>query len=89
MILIFRYETRTFSTTDGGASPLVQEMSRMNLQSSSQNGGTSLAQLNGQTSTLHSTSSTSTSHQKIMQKMEIKESRHTEVKSENRSYRLQ
>jgi talin len=84
-----RYETRTFHTSDG-TSPLVQEMSRMNLQSTSNGAApTSLAQLNGQTSTLHSSSSTSTSHQKIMQKMEIKESRHVEMKSENRNYRLQ
>jgi hypothetical protein len=70
-------------------------MSRLNIQPSPQNGGTSLAQLtgqiglNGQTTTLHSTSSTSSTQQKIMQRMEIKESRHMEVKSENRNYRLQ
>ncbi|CAO1372381.1 unnamed protein product [Diamesa serratosioi] len=84
-----RYETRTFQTTEGQPIPnLNQELGRLNLSSnniiSNQTNGNSL---NGTTKTLHSSTSTSSSHQKVMQKMEIKESR--QVKSENRSYRLE
>ncbi|CRL03205.1 CLUMA_CG016230, isoform B [Clunio marinus] len=78
-----RYETRTFQTNDGQPiSNLNQDFSRLALTSPS-NG------LNGQTSTLHSSSSTQSSHQKIFQKMEVKETRNMTSSTDNRSYRLQ
>ena len=86
----FRYETRTFQTTEGQPIPnLNQELGRLNLSSNNiiSNQSTNGNSLNGTTKTLHSSTSTSSSHQKVMQKMEIKESR--QVKSENRSYRLE
>jgi hypothetical protein len=45
--------------------------------------------VNGQKSTLHSTSSSQASHQKIIKTMEVKEHRHVSSSSENRSYKLQ
>lgn len=57
----------------------------MNLIGPSSNGSSGI---NGQSSTLHSTSSSQSSHQKIIQTMEMKESRHMTSSSENRSYKL-
>jgi len=79
-----RYETRTFQTSDGQPiSNLNQEFARINLAPTNANG------INGgnqQTSTLHSSSSSQSSHQKIIKRMEVKESR--QVSSENRNFKL-
>ncbi|XP_070498321.1 talin-2 isoform X3 [Chironomus tepperi] len=79
-----RYETRTFQTTDGQPiSNLNEEFARLQLMNQS-NGG-----VNGQSSTLHSSSSSQSSHQKIIQRMEMKESRHVSSSSDSRNYKLQ
>lgn len=84
---ILRYETRTFeTTTDGNKSAvptnLNDNFSRLTL--STPNNG-----VNGNGQTLHSSSSSMSSHQKIVQTMEVKQSSQLSKTTQNTTFRPQ